>query len=194
MSYQNIRQAKAIEHRNKLSLLELNPALNDESGIYLLLRKDEDGITYFYVGQSLHILTRLAQHMVGWQHIDLSIKKRGLCSQDNPYGWLVYFKNYPINELDKWEQYWILELTKKGFQCRYNKTSGSQGSGKKKINDYRPAKGYRDGLDQGRKNLAKELSHIIDKHLVVSLKPEKQNNKVSQKAYDKFNDLLKVDE
>ena len=193
MSCQNIKQAKAIEHRNKLSLLELNPALNDESGIYLLLRKDEDGITYFYVGQSLHILTRLAQHMVGWQHIDLSIKKRGLCSQDNPYGWLVYFKNYPINELDKWEQYWILELTKKGFQCRYNKTSGSQGSGKEKINDYRPAKGYRDGLDQGRKNLAKELSHIIDKHLVVGLKPEKANNKVSQKALEKFNDLLNTD-
>ena len=49
-------------------------------------------------------------------------------------------------------------------------------------------------MEQGRKNLAKELSHIIDKHLVVSLKPEKQNNKVSQKAYDKFNDLLNVDE
>ena len=49
-------------------------------------------------------------------------------------------------------------------------------------------------MQVGRKNLAKELSHIIDKHLVVSLKPEKRNNKVSQKAYDKFNDLLKVDE
>lgn len=194
MSYKNVRQAKAIEHRNKLRLLEVNPKLDDESGIYVLTRVDEDGIKYFYIGQSIHILTRLAQHMVGYQHIDLSLKARKLISKDNPYGWNVGFKHYPIGELDKWEQYWILEFIKLGYQCRYNKTSGSQGIGKEKINEYRPAKGYRDGLEQGRKNLAKELNHIIDKHLVISLKPEKTNNRVSQKAFDKFNDLLKVDE
>nr|DAM96508.1 MAG TPA: hypothetical protein [Caudoviricetes sp.] len=38
--------------------------------------------------------------------------------------------------------------------------------------------------------MAKELSHIIDTHLTVSLKQEKQNNKVSQRAFDKFNELL----
>lgn len=194
MSYQDIRRAKAIEQANKNKFLKVNPELDDGSGIYILLRTDENGIVYFYVGQSVHILSRLAQHMVGFQHIDLSLKSRNLISEDNPYGWNVKFKHYPINELDKMEQRWILELTKRGYQCRYNKTSGSQGVGKEKINEYRPTKGYRDGLEQGRKNLAKELSHIIDKHLVVSLKPEKQNNKVSQKAYDKFNDLLKVDE
>lgn len=194
MPYQDIRRAKAIEQANKNKFLKVNPELDDGSGIYILLRTDENGIVYFYVGQSVHILSRLAQHMVGFQHIDLSLKSRKLISEDNPHGWNVKFKHYPINELDEWEQRWILELTKRGYQCRYNKTSGSQGDGKEKINEYRPSKGYRDGLEQGRKNLAKELSHIIDKHLVVSLKPEKQNNKVSQKAYDKFNDLLKVDE
>ena len=38
--------------------------------------------------------------------------------------------------------------------------------------------------------MARELSHIIDTHLTVSLKCEKQNNKVSQRAFEKFNELL----
>ena len=80
---------------------------------------------------------------------------------------------------------------KHGYQCRYNKTGGGQGEGKEKINEYRPEKGYHDGLAQGRKNLAKELSSIIEKHLTVSVKPEKANNKVSQKALEKFWNLLK---
>ena len=85
-NYQNIAKAKAIEKQNKKRLLEVNPKLDDESGIYFLTRTDEDNISYFYIGQALHILTRLAQHLVGFQHIDLSIKKRGLYSADNPYG------------------------------------------------------------------------------------------------------------
>lgn len=194
MKYQNIKQAKAIEYKNKKRLLEVNPNLDDKSGIYFLTRTDEDGINYFYIGQAKHILTRLAQHLVGYQHIDLSLKKRGLYSNKNPYGWKIGFLHYPISELDKWEQHWILGYTKKGYQCRYNKISGGQGDGKEKINEFKPAKGYYDGLAQGRKNLAKELSHIIDKHLIVSLKPEKSNNKVSQKALEKFNGLLEIEE
>ena len=194
MANSNFRKAKAIEYKNKKRLFEVNPNLDDKSGIYFLTRVDEDGINYFYIGQAKHILTRLAQHLVGYQHIDLSLKKRGLYSNKNPYGWKIGFLHYPISELDKWEQHWILEYTKKGYQCRYNKTSGGQGDGKEKINEFKPAKGYRDGLAQGRLNLARELRHIIDKHLIVSLKPEKANNKVSQKALEKFNGLLEIEE
>lgn len=190
MTYQNIARAKAIEKENKKKLLSINPNLNDESGIYFLTREDENGIGYFYIGQALHILTRLAQHMTGYQHIDLSIKKRGWYSSENPYGWKVNFKYYPEYELDNMEQYWILIYTKSGYQCRYNKTSGGQGEGKEKINEFKPAKGYRDGIQQGKKTLARELNHIIDKHLTVSLRTDKQNNKVSQKAFEKFRDLL----
>lgn len=190
MSYQDIRKAKAIEQKNKKRLLEVNPKLDDGSGIYFLTRVDEDGINYFYVGQALHILQRLASHLVNFQHIDLSLKKRGFYSKENPYGWKVNFIHYPIPELDKWEQYWILEYTKKGYQCRYNKTAGGQGEGKEKINEFKPSKGYRDGLAQGYKNAVKEIKNIIDKHLIVTLKPDKANNKVSQKAFDKFNEIL----
>lgn len=190
MSYQNIAKAKAIERKNKERLLEVNPSLDDESGIYFLTRVDENNIHYFYIGQALHLMQRMCSHLVGYQHIDLSIKKRGFESADNPYGWKLNFIHYPKEELDKWEQHWILEYTKKGYQCRYNKTAGGQGNGKEKINEFKPSKGYRDGIQQGRKSLARELKHILDKHLVVDLKPEKTENKVSQNALEKFNWLL----
>ena len=70
------------------------------------------------------------------------------------------------------------------------KTAGGQGEGKKQISEYRPAKGYYDGIAQGKRTLARELSHIMEKHLTVGLKPEKCGNKVSEKQLEKFNRLL----
>lgn len=190
MDYKKLRQAKAIEATNRKRLLKINPKLDDGSGIYFLTRTDENEILYFYIGQAVHIIQRMCSHLTGYQHIDLSIKKRGFYSKENPYGWKINFIHYPVEQLDKMEQFWILEYTKKGYQCRYNKTSGSQGEGKEKINEFRPAKGYRDGIQQGKITLARELKHIIDTHLNVSIRPEKANNKVSIKALEKFNDLL----
>lgn len=185
----NIAQAKAIEKKNRYRLLDVNPDLDDESGIYFLTRTDENGFRYAYIGQAVHILTRLAQHLVGYQHIDLSLKKHGLYADDNPYGWKIGFLHFPKSELDKQEQHYIKAYADYGYQLR-NKTSGSQGEGKAQIDDYRPAKGYRDGLKQGRINLARELSHIAEKHLEIRLKPEKQGNKVSEKQYEKFMTLI----
>ena len=189
MSYQNIKQAKAIEYKNRQRLLAVNPNLDDKSGIYFLTRTDENGFRYAYVGQAVKILQRLASHLVGYQHVDLSLKKHGLYSTDNIYGWKVGFLHYPQDMLDEMEQKYILQYAQSGYQLR-NKTAGGQGEGKSQIDEYKPTKGYRDGLEQGRKNLAKELSNIIDKHLIVSLKPEKQNNKISIRAFEKFNELL----
>lgn len=185
----NIARAKAIERKNKERLLAVNPNLNDESGIYFLTRIDEDGIKYAYIGQARHILTRLAQHLVGYQHIDLSIKRHGLFSTENLCGWKINFVEQREDYLDESEQYFIKKYAQAGYQLR-NKTAGGQSSGKTQIAEYRPQKGYRDGIQQGRKNLAKELSHIINTHLTVTLKREKANNKVSIKALEKFNELL----
>lgn len=182
----DVRQRKAIEYKNKKRLLEVNPNLDDNSGIYFLTRTDEEGIGYFYIGQARSIIQRMCSHLMGYQHIDRSLKKRGFYSECNPYGWKVNFIHYPISELDKWEQHWILEYTKKGYQCRYNKTAGGQGKGKEKINEFKPAKGYRDGLKQGEKNAYKRFRHLLDKHLVLMLKPEKVNNKVSINEFEKF--------
>lgn len=190
MDYNKFRQAKAIEAKNKKRLLEVNPYLNEGSGIYFLTRTDENGFKYAYVGQAVHILTRLAQHMVGYQHIDLSIKKHGLYSKQNQNGWKIDFNSYPEVVLNEMEQLFIKEYADRGYQLR-NKTSGSQGDGKAQIDDYRPQKGYRDGIQQGRKNMARELSSIAEKHLKIELRADKANNKVSQKQYGKFMDLLK---
>lgn len=192
MSYQNFRQVKAIEQKNKQRLLEVNHRLDDKSGIYFLTREDEQGFRYAYVGQAVHILTRLAQHLVGYQHIDLSLKKHGLYSEDNPCGWNVNFINYPTTILDEMEQLWIKRYAYKGYQLR-NKTSGSQGEGKSQIADYRPRKGYHDGLKQGRLNLARELSSIAEKHLKIEIREDKRNNKISQKQFEKFKELLNAD-
>jgi len=186
----NYAKVKAIEAKNKKRLLSVNPELDERSGIYFLTRIDENNIKYAYIGQAKHILTRLAQHLTGYQHIDISLKKYGLYSADNANGWKVGFLHYPSEQLDEKEQQYIKQYAIAGYQLR-NKTSGSQGEGKKQIDEYKPAKGYYDGLKQGRKNLAKELSNIIEKHLVISLKPEKANNKVSIKQYEKFLELLK---
>jgi hypothetical protein len=193
LNYQSIRQAKAIEQNNKKRLLEVNPKLDEESGIYFLTRTDENGFKYAYIGQAVHILTRLSQHLVGYQHIDLSLKKHKLYSKSNPCGWKIGFLHFPKSELDKQEQHYIKAYADKGYQLR-NKTSGSQGEGKAQIDDYKPSKGYRDGIQQGRKNLAKELSHIAEKHLKIEIREDKRCNKVSQKQYEKFMDLLKVGE
>ena len=68
--YSNIAKAKAIEQENKKRLLKINPQLNDESGIYILTRKDENGFRFAYIGQAVHILSRLASHMAGYkQHM-----------------------------------------------------------------------------------------------------------------------------
>lgn len=187
--WKNVAKAKAIEKKNRERILEVNPHVDDGSGIYFLTRTDEDGFRYAYIGQAVNLLSRLAGHLKGYQHIDLSIKSHGLYSADNICGWKIGFMHYPAEELDKWEQYWIKKYADGGYQLR-NKTSGRQGEGKKQIADYKPPKGYRDGIQQGRINLARELSNIADKHLVISLKPEKQNNSVSQKQFAKFMELL----
>lgn len=189
MSYQNIAKAKAIEKKNKERILEVNHYVPERSGIYFLTREDENGIRYAYVGQAKNLLLRLAQHLNGYQHIDLSIKKHGFLSLRNEYGWNINYLEFPISQLDEMEQHFIKVYAIRGYQLR-NKTAGGQGEGKAQINEYRPSKGYRDGIQQGRKMLARELRHIIDKHLVVTLKPEKSANKVSQNALEKFNYLL----
>ena len=188
MSYKNIKQIKAIEQKNKNLLLSVNRGLTEKSGIYFLLRTDENGIKYAYIGQAKHILTRLAQHLSGYQHIDLSLRKHGLISADNPHGWNVFEMHFPLSELDEKEQYYIKLYASKGYQLR-NKTAGGQGEGKAQIDDYKPAKGYRDGLQQGYKNASREIANLFEKHLNVSRKSEKPN-KIQEKALAKFNDFL----
>ena len=82
-------QIKAIEANNKKRILAICPFVCERSGIYVFFREDS-GIKYAYVGQAKHLLTRLAQHLGGYeQHIDRSIKKHKLWDSDNPTGYKI---------------------------------------------------------------------------------------------------------
>lgn len=188
---ENVRKALAKQKQDKEKIRKVMPMITEESGIYVFHREDEEsGIKYAYIGQAKHLLTRLAQHLSGYQHIDLSIKKRGLWSKENPNGWAIFVMACKEEDLDNQEKLWIKNYANQGYQL-LNKTAGGQGEGKVKIAEFKASKGYRDGIQQGRKALAKELTNIIDKHLTIDLKESKKGNKTSQKALEKFNALLK---
>jgi len=184
----NWRQLKAIEAKNKQRILAVCPDVNDESGVYILTRY-ESGFKYAYVGQAKRLLTRLVQHLSGYQqHIDLSIKKHGLYSETNPTGWKIEYANCPEEQLDNNERLLISDYANRGYQLR-NKTAGGQDSGKFGIADNRPAKGYYDGLQQGYENARKEVKHLFDLHLVAAIKANKPN-KTQEKALKKFYDFI----
>ena len=192
----NMRQIKAIEKQNKERLLKVNPKLNERSGIYFLLRTDENGFRFAYIGQAVKILTRLASHMTGYeQHIDLSLRKHKLYDKDNnPYGWRVEFLNFPISELDEKEKYYIKLYADKGYQLR-NVSLGGQGENRASgsIGERKAPKGYMQGIQQGKKVLARELSNIAEKHLKIEIREDKKNNNVSQKQFEKFKELMNED-
>lgn len=190
----SIAEIKRMEQEIKQRLLFINPKLNEQSGIYFLTREDEQGIKYAYIGQAKHILSRLAQHMTGYQHIDLSLKKHGLISNSNMCGWNVNFLNFPEELLNEKEQYYIKKYALGGYQLR-NKTAGGQGSGKKQIDDYRPGKTYRQGIEQGMKNASRDVAKLFEKHLNVSAKndPPTVNQLKAMDKFEKFLELSKDD-
>lgn len=186
----NYRQIKAIEQANKKRILTLHPNTPDTSGIYIFTRNG-NGFKYAYVGQAKHMLTRLAQHLSGYQHIDLSLKKWGLFSASNECGWDFVVLPFPECELDRREQAYIKLMADRGYQLR-NKTSGSQGKGKQGLDDQKSPKNYHDGLAQGYKNAQKYVANLFDKHLNYSKKSDKPN-KNQEKALEKFKEFLEWD-
>ena len=189
MSERNYKQIFAKKAEAEKQLRAICPNISHRSGIYFLTRKDDlDRKWYGYIGKSeTSVLDRMCSHLIGYQQrIDISLKKRGFYSELNPSGWKLVVSYYPKSEVDRWERLWIEKYREAGYVL-YNIESGGT-NGKTIIGERKSPKNYRDGLAQGRKALAKELSHIIDTHLEISLK---KDTKVSQKALEKFYDLLK---
>lgn len=182
----NYKQIKAIEQKNKERILKVCN-VPETSGIYILTRY-ENGFKYAYVGQAKHLLTRLAQHLSGYQHIDLSLKKHGLFSKDNLSGWQITWATAPESVLDEYEQKYIKVYADYGYQLR-NKTVGGQGKGKSSLGNQKASKGYYDGLQQGYKNAQKFVANLFDKHLNYSKKSEKPN-KNQDKALEKFAEFI----
>lgn len=186
----NFRQIKAKEWENKQRILEVCSDVDEKSGIYIMTRR-ENGFKYAYIGQAKHLLTRLAQHLRISKtppHIDLSIKKHGLYSEENPTGWRIAYCHCAEEELNENERELISKYANAGYQLR-NKTAGGQDSGKFGIAENRSPKGYRDGVAQGYENARKEIKHLFELHLVATIKSDKPN-KIQEKALQKFLDFL----
>lgn len=189
MSGRNYKQIFAKKSEAEKQLMRICPSAVHRSGIYFYLREDLEG-KHGYIGKAVDLCDRNVSHILGYaQRIDISIKKRGFYSQKNPTGWRLNVLYYPSSELDTWERHWIEEYRKAGYDL-YNVESGGT-DGKTIIGERKPSKGYYDGIAQGKKSLAKDLRHIIDTHLNISLKKE---TKISQKALEKFYKLLESEE
>ena len=180
----NYKQIKAIEKANKERILKVCPNVQEESGIYILTRF-ENNFKFAYVGQAKNLLNRLAQHLSGYQHIDLSLKKHGLYSDKNPTGWKAWVVYYPNSALDLMEKKHIESLANEGYQMR-NKTSGGQGKGKEQIAPFKEPKGYRDGLRQGYKNARRDVAKWA-KWFDIKYDANKVN---ACKAYEKFKEFI----
>ena len=180
----------------KAMWLARNNQLNNEAGIYILTRTDENGLQYAYIGQSKHILNRLADHIFGYEYIDKSLKKHKLYdSVKNPFGWKVDFFNCRIEDLNNLEHEYIIKYAKLGYQLR-NKTTGSQGVGKLGIDENKPSKGYRDGLKQGYSNCLKDIREYFDKYLEVDIKVDentlKKNGQIKEIYKKKFQEFVEL--
>lgn len=186
----NYKKIYATKKANEERILKVCPNCPNTSGIYFLLR-EEDGFKYAYIGQAVRLRDRLGSHLSGYQHIDLSIKKHGLWSEENPTGYKVHFLEFAENLLDEMEQKYIKQYANAGYQMR-NATSGSQGVGKKGLDNARPTRTYYDGLAQGYKNAQKEVAHLFDLHLDYTTKKQPPT-KLQEKALAKFKDFLVVE-
>ena len=193
MTKPNYKQVFAIKKKNEEKILKVCPIADSRKGIYAFWRVDENGFKFAYVGQSGSkggLLGRLAEHLSGFQHIDLSIKKYNLYdAQKNPYGYRIKICCYcnTQEELNQKEQEWIKKFADNSFQLR-NKNIGSQGKGKVGINDNKPPKTYQDGLLQGDKRTKRKVKEYFDKYLDFSIKDNP--TKIKERKYNEFKEWL----
>lgn len=184
MYYNKQYFAKLAQARKRIT--KQCPNCEETSGIYIFTRQDDEGFKFAYVGQAKKVLTRLAQHLLGYQHIDLSIRKHGLYNDKNKEGWCIQWFHCNLADLDRKEQEYIRKYHELGYQLR-NKTSGSQGKGKRDIAE-EPRKGYQEGLHNGYEKARKEIAHLFDLHLTYDVK--KHGNKIQEKALKKFEEFI----
>lgn len=188
----NIRQIKAIEKEAKERILKACPGCPQHPGIYVFFRTDaESGLRFAYVGQAKSLLDRCAQHLREYDHIALSLKKRGFKCEGVSDGWELCFWDYPVCALDLAEQEKIKKFADMGYQL-FNRTAGSQSAGKVIFDNKKPPKGYHDGIKQGEKNVRRFIADLFTKHLDYSPKPKngKWPTENQLKAMQKFKEFM----
>ena len=184
----NYRQIYAIKEQNKKRILNVCPNITENSGVYFFTRY-ENGFKFAYIGQAKNLLSRLADHLSGYQHIDISLKKHGFYSDENLIGWHINF--IECENLDEMEQKLIKEYANAGYQMR-NKTIGGQGQGKKDLGD-KVVKGYQNGLTNGYNKAREQFAELLTK-VDYSFSPKLNKNGLvnanSLKALEKINNFI----
>lgn len=188
----NLIRAKIQENKLKEMILKEYPNMPNVSGIYMFTRED-NGFKYAYIGQAKRLLTRLAGHFRGFQHIDLSLKKHGIYSAENSAGWKITYTTYRESELNDKEQFWIKLYANSGYQL-YNHTTGSQGVGKAALGDQKERKGYKQGVNNGWQKARKYIADLFKKNLLCVYQGEKQPTKNQEKAMLKFKEFITIEE
>ncbi len=172
------------------------PDIRHASGIYFYTREEFNPDTqetkrFAYIGLSVDVLKRNVSHMLGYQAVDLSLRKRGFFNEvNNPEGWHLNVLFYPQNQIEERESYYIDQYQKRGYILLNIESGGREG--KTLINERKPAKGYKDGLKQGYLNAKRDVAKLFDKNLTYSINGKTNKNK--EKALEKFNVFLKTDE
>ena len=192
----NYRQIYARKAECERRIKEVCPEITNRPGIYIFYRTDTDsGLRFCYIGQAKRLAERCAQHLQEYDHIALSLKKRGffdpLNPEANPGGWkLSVWECSGLDALDNAEIEAIRECANKGYQL-FNRTAGGQGDGKVIFDNKRQAKTYREGLAQGYLNARREVAHWFSLHLNVSMKKPTKN---AEKALAKFEKFINLEE
>jgi hypothetical protein len=186
----------AIKKANEDKIRKVCSEADNSSGIYVFWREDTNMIKHAYVGQARDLLKRLGEHLSGYkQHIDLSIKKYKLYDEEtNPTGYHVdIVEKCDETQLDDREKHWIKWYADNAYQMK-NVSLGGQGSSNNgDLNERKPAKGYREGLINGRKKAIKEVAKFFEKNLVYRM--TEPITKQKQNALKKFESMLaEVDE
>ena len=186
----NYRQIYARKAECEKRIKEVCPDITNRPGIYIFYRTDTDsGLRFCYIGQAKRLIERCAQHLQEYDHIALSLKKRGFKCEGNDGGWELVTFDFPVESLDVGETEMIKLWANKGYQL-FNRTAGGQGDGKVVFDNKRQSKTYREGLAQGYLNARREVAHWFSLHLNVSMKKPTKN---AEKAYKKFMEFIDLE-
>lgn len=189
----DLKQRLAILEENKKKIKSIYPNMPISSGIYLFYRENENGENCCYVGQAKNLLNRTAQHlMLGKNppHIDKSLYKHKLYSEDNKFGWKVkVLRVCPRYVLDFWEQDYIQYFIEKKWKV-YNVTGGGQIDKAKDIGQRQQTKlkSFKNGKNIALNKAREYVKTMFEKYLDFTIKGN--TNKIKERKFKEFKEWL----
>lgn len=189
-SYIKNKQRWAILREYEKQILNINNTIPHKSGIYLFYRYNENDEPCVYIGQSIDILRRCAEHCcvkAKDTHIDKSLYKHGLYSKENTNGWKVKILIICSKEnLDYYEKQYIDFYNNDKNFIVYNVTGGGQIDKETDINkrQEKKLKSYKNGKNLGAEKVKEQIRIYFEKYLDVVIKGK--SNKIKERKLEEF--------